>query len=240
MEFDLTIVDESCLLDERRRLGDDTPEWLLDLGRSINRLHHSQAALHRKVDHMTKVGEDLTASIEALEEKEGLLETAVGAVATAITDSGVAFNELDAHIEELIDGGVLTPEQGEALTNRANAVGGKIETAAQALTSAAASLTTQASTAEQAGGVGDGAGTGGDKAGGGTPEVKVDYNFTGDPGNIDLTAWTKNSTEQGTGGVALYTFNADVPGGPPTGPVVVGGVEGWTVYTGEKEAIPAA
>lgn len=240
MEIDFTQLKDEWVLDETEQ-HEDEPSWLPDLRRSINGLHFSLAALHRKAGQMSATVDALVASVTELENKEGLLETAVAGVATAVSGAAVAFTVLDAHIEALVGGGALTEEQGAALKDRTDALGSKLGEVATNLGNAATSLAGDAAAAETAGGA-DGTSAGG---GGGTPAVarnaegKPLYNFTGDPANIKAEEWPKDGAEQGAGGVALFTFLHDTPGGDPTGPVVVGGGEGWTIWTGPTESVPA-
>lgn len=222
-EHNYAMVDETVIVLE----FDDEPEWFAPLRRSLNRQHHSLAALHRKVDTLGQVGEDLTASIAALEEKETAVETAVSAVATEVSATATAFVDLEKHVEDLVNAGVLTTEQAEALKGRVDNVGTKLGNAAMALTEASTTLATDAAGGEAAAG---GAPAGG---GGGAAEKPL-YNFTGDPANVDLALWTKADV-QGAGGVGLFTFNADTAGGAPTGEG-----NGWTVWTQPTEAVPAA
>jgi hypothetical protein len=229
-DVDFAEIVEEHILDESQQ--PDDPRWLPSLRRSINGLHHSQAALHRKVDHMSKIGDELVASVEALGEKETALEGVVSTVADAVKGGAQAFVDLETHIDELVAGGTLTEEQATALKSRTDGVGTNLDKAAQALTAAATTLSGDAATGEAAAGAGAGTGTGG---GGGTATPDY-YNFTGDPANIDTTAYTK-APVQGTGGVALYTFNADVAGEAPKGAPEG---SGWAVWTQATEPIPAA
>ena len=58
------------------------------------------------------------------------------------------------------------------------------------------------------------------------PVAKPLYEFTG-TGAVDATVWTVASVKAADG-TALYTFNADVAGGQPTGADPT-----WVVYTGK-------
>lgn len=230
-DVDYGCVDEALLLIEEE-CDSDEPAWLPTLRRSINGLHHSVAALHRKADHMSDVGDKLAAAVAQLEQKEEGLETAVSGLVSSAGEAVKAFTDLEAHVEQLVGEGVLTSEQAAALEQRANAVGTKLGAVTDSIGTASSSLSAGAAAGETAAGepTGDG--------GGQAAELPL-YNFTGSPDNIDATQWTKAAL-QGVGGVTLYTFNGDVAGGVASGPVVTGGGEGWTVWTGATEPIPAA
>lgn len=231
VEIDFTIVDEECLLGEDQ--SEDEPVWLPALRRSLNRLHHSQAALHRKADQMSEQGDKLVESVEQLGEKEAALEGVVATIATGVKASATALADLEAHIAQLVRDEILTPEQATALQAQVDKVGAGVDTSTQALTAAAGELQASAAAGEADLGGDAGAGAG---AGGGETAEPFRYNFTGDPATIDATAYTKADV-QGAGGVALYTFDADVAGEPAKGAPEG---SGWTLWTGATEAIPAA
>jgi hypothetical protein len=61
------------------------------------------------------------------------------------------------------------------------------------------------------------------------------YTSSGDPNSINLTVWPKADILT-IEGAALYNYVHDTPGGAATGD----GIEGFTVWTGATEPIPAA
>lgn len=193
----------------------DEPRWLAKIGRSINELHHRVAALHRKVDHMSPV--DLGPLEEAVANLQTNDATLTSAVQGASDELGVLAAHATALEEQIAKDETVDPAKVAAILTSVGTVGSHLT-----------ALSTQISTATTA--------AEGSPAGEGTkPAAALPlYNFTGDPATIDASVWSK-APVQGTGGVALYTFAHDTAGQPPTGEG-----NGWTVWTGATEPVPAA
>lgn len=214
-------------IDETVR-SDYEPPWVAELRRSQNALHRRVDALYRKVDNMTPVDlSPLEAAMTGLEEKNGLVETAVTQAGGELVALKVETEKLEQQVATSGDPALEASVQ--RILDRVGGVSGHLTTAASTLTADVA-----AAEAPAAGAAGSGAGAPAGEVAGGTAPLPL-YTFTGDPASIDAATWVKTNVQTSPEGAPLYTNTHDVGGQPASGVVA----DVWTQYTGPTEAVPA-
>lgn len=242
----------------------DIISWFAGLGRSLNALHHSLAALHRKVDNMPPV------DLGPLEEAVATLTTNDEALTTAVQGATTELVSLKAEAEaletQIQNNEPVDPAKVASILSGVTSVGSHLETLATSLTTATTEAEAQPTASGSTGASGEEQPTASGSAGGSSEEQPtasgaaagsgdaaaadagqtqsyarnaeglVYYTGQGDPSTFDTSVWIKSTEGAAPGPVALYTFVSDIPNGPPTGVS-----EGWAPYTGKViPVVPAA